>query len=105
MIKGRGYAIFPAEVEDFLHEHPAIDNVAVIGVPDERTGEAVKAFIVLRPEERGKITPEDIQEWGRKNMAPYKVPSQIEFRKELPTTMVGKVLRRKLKEEEENRQK
>jgi long-chain acyl-CoA synthetase len=100
MIKGKGYAIFPAEVEDFLHKHPAIDNVAVIGVPDEKVGEAVKAFIVLHTDERGKVTAEEIQEWARKNMAYYKVPTQIEFRDELPTSMVGKVLRRILKEEE-----
>ncbi len=100
MIKGKGYAIFPAEVEGFLHNHPAVENVAVIGVPDEKVGEAVKAFIVPTRDAMGKITAEEIQEWGRKNMAHYKVPTEIEFRTDLPTTMVGKVLRRVLKEEE-----
>jgi long-chain acyl-CoA synthetase len=100
MIKGKGYAIFPAEVEDLLHKHPDIQNVAIIGVPDEKIGETVKAFIVLQPEQRGKITAEDIKEWAKGKMAYYKVPSDIEFRDELPTTMVGKVLRRVLKEEE-----
>ena len=103
MIKGKGYAVFPAEVESFLHNHPAILNAAVIGVPDRERGEAVKAFIVLRPDKRGKLTAEEIQEWARGNMAHYKVPYQIEFREELPTTMVGKVLRRVLKEEEKKK--
>ncbi len=103
MIKGKGYAVFPAEVESFLHNHPAILNAAVIGVPDKEKGEAVKAFIVLRPDKRGKLTAKEIQEWARKNMAHYKVPSHIEFRDELPTTMVGKVLRRVLKEEEKRK--
>ena len=100
MIKGKGYAIFPAEVEGFLHKHPAIQNVAVIGVPHKERGEAVKAFIVLDPEKRGKVTAEDIQKWAKDKMARYKIPSEIEFREDLPTTMVGKVLRRVLKEEE-----
>ena len=100
MIKGKGYAIFPAEVEGFLHKHPAIQNVAVIGVPHRTMGEAVKAFIVLHPEKRGKVTPEDIRTWAKDKMAKYKIPSEIEFRDELPMTMVGKVLRRILREEE-----
>ena len=100
MIKGKGYAIFPAEVEGFLHKHPAIQNAAVIGVPDKERGEAVKAFIVLDPEKKGKVTAEDIQKWAKDKMAKYKIPSEIEFRDDLPTTMVGKVLRRVLKEEE-----
>lgn len=100
MIKGKGYAIFPAEIEDFLHKHPDIQNVAVIGVPDKERGEAVKAFIVLDPEKKGKIKAEDIQRWSKDKMARYKIPSEIEFRDDLPTSMVGKVLRRVLKEEE-----
>lgn len=103
MIKGKGYAVFPAEVESFLHNHPAILNAAVIGVPDKEKGEAVKAFIVLRPDKRGKLTAEEIQKWARNNMAHYKIPSHIEFRDELPTTLVGKVLRRVLKEEEKQK--
>jgi long-chain acyl-CoA synthetase len=105
MIKGKGYAIFPAEVEDILQKHPAINSVAVIGVTDEKVGEAVKAFIVMHPEQRSNVTAEDIQEWAKKNMAYYKVPTQIEFRDELPTTLVGKVLRRVLKEEERKKRK
>ncbi len=100
MIKGKGYAIFPAEVEDLFHRNPDIQNVAVIGVPDEKEGEVVKAFIVLHPDRKEKVSTEDIKEWAKKNMGYYKVPSMIEFRDELPTTLIGKVLRRVLKEEE-----
>jgi long-chain acyl-CoA synthetase len=100
MIKGKGYAIFPAEVEDLFHRNSDIRNVAVIGVPDEKEGEVVKAFIVLHPDRKGKVSTEDIRAWAKKNMGYYKVPSMIEFRDELPTTLVGKVLRRVLKEEE-----
>jgi len=100
MIKGKGYAVFPAEVEEFLYQNPNIRNVAVIGVPNEKEGELVKAFVELHPDKKGKVSAEDIKEWAKKNMAYYKVPSLIEFRDELPTTMVGKVLRRLLREEE-----
>jgi long-chain acyl-CoA synthetase len=100
MIKGKGYAVFPAEVESFLYQNPHIRNVAVIGVPDEKEGEVVKAFIELYPEKKGVVSAEDIREWAKKNMAYYKVPSLIEFRDELPTNMIGKVLRKVLKEEE-----
>jgi long-chain acyl-CoA synthetase len=105
MIKGKGYAVFPAEVEEFLYQNPNIRNVAVIGVPDEKEGEAVKAFIELHPDKKGKVSAEDIRKWAKENMAYYKVPSQIEFRDELPTTMVGKVLRRVLREEERAKRK
>ena len=100
MIKFKGYAIFPAEVEDLLHKHPQIHGAAVIGVPNEKVGEEVKAFVVLDPAARGKITAENIQAWAKEKMSPYKIPSVIEFRDELPTTMVGKILRRVLKDEE-----
>jgi long-chain acyl-CoA synthetase len=100
MIKYKGYAIFPAEVEDLLHKHPDVQGVAVIGLPNEKFGEIVKAFIVLDPEKQGQVTAEDILEWAKGKMTHYKIPSLIEFREELPTTMVGKVLRRVLKEEE-----
>jgi long-chain acyl-CoA synthetase len=100
MIKFKGYAIFPAEVEDLLHKHPDIQGAAVIGVPNEKVGEVVKAFVVLDAQSQGKITAQDIQDWAKEKMSPYKIPSVIEFREELPTTMVGKILRRVLKDEE-----
>lgn len=105
MIKCKGYPVFPAEVEDLLHRHPDITNAAVIGVPHPKVGEVAKAFVVLEPEKRGKVTAEEILEWAKDKMTEYKVPTTIEFRDDLPTTMVGKVLRRVLKEEEEGRKK
>ena len=105
MIKYKGYAIFPAEVEDLLHKHPDVQGAAVIGIPNETVGEEVKAFIVLDPSKRGQVTAEALQAWAKENMTHYKVPSIIEFRDELPTTMVGKSLRRVLKEEERAKQK
>lgn len=100
MIKFKGYAIFPAEVEDLLHKHPDVRGAAVIGVPDPKVGEVVKAFIVIDPAKKGQIKPEQIQEWARDKMTHYKVPSIVEFRDELPTTLVGKILRRVLRDEE-----
>ncbi len=100
MIKFKGYAIFPAEVEDLLHKHPDVRGAAVIGVPDEKVGEVVKAFIVLDPAKKGQVTAEGIQAWAKGMMTQYKIPSLVEFRDELPTTMVGKILRRVLKQEE-----
>ena len=100
MIKYKGYAIFPAEVEDLLHRHPSVQGAAVIGVPHKEFGEVVKAFIIADPQRPQPLTAEEIQTWARDKMAAYKIPSIIEFREELPTTMVGKILRRVLRDEE-----
>ncbi len=100
MIKHKGYSVFPKEVEDYMFSHPDILDVAVIGVPHPKVGEIVKAFVVLEPESEGKVAGEAIIDWCKENMVHYKVPSEIAFKKELPKTMVGKVLRRVLKEEE-----
>jgi long-chain acyl-CoA synthetase len=96
-----GFNVYPTEVEDALYHHPKIQKVAVIGVPDERTGEAVKAFVVLRPGERA--TAEEIVAWAHdpaNGLTGYRVPKQVEFRESLPETLIGKVLRRVLLEEE-----
>lgn len=100
MIKFKGYAVFPAEVEDLLHRHPGIQGAAVIGLPHEKVGEVVKAFIVPDPAYKEQITAEEIQDWAKDKMAAHKIPSLIEFREELPTTLVGKILRRVLRDEE-----
>jgi len=100
MIKCKGYPVFPAEVEDLLHKNPFVREAAVIGLPDDAKGEIVKAFLVLDPGKKGQVSSKDIQDWAKDKMASYKIPSLIEFRESLPTTMVGKVLRRVLKEEE-----
>ncbi|MGQ9558370.1 MAG: AMP-binding protein [Desulfurispora sp.] len=99
MIKCSGYSVFPEEVEMLLLKHPAIQQVAVVGVPDPVRGESVKAFVVLKENYQGQIKPEEVIEWAKNSMAAYKYPRQVEFRDALPATGTGKVLRRLLKEE------
>jgi long-chain acyl-CoA synthetase len=94
-----GYNVYPREVEEVLHEHPKVLEVCVAGVPDGYRGETVKAFVVLRPGERA--TTEEIRSFAKERLAAYKVPRVVEFRDELPKTLVGKVLRRALVEEEQ----
>ncbi len=104
MINVSGFNVYPNEVEDALYRHPKISKVAVIGVSDERTGEAVKAFVVLK--EGASATAEEIVAWGRdpaNGLTAYRAPKQVEFRESLPETLIGKVLRRVLMEEERQR--
>ena len=93
-----GFNVYPREVEDILFEHPKVAMAAVIGVPDDRSGESVKAFIQVKPGET--VTEEEILAYCKKNMAGYKCPRQVAFREELPVSAVGKVLRRVLRDEE-----
>jgi len=93
-----GYNIYPADVEAVLFEHPAVKEAAIIGVPDEHRGESVKAFVVLK--EDHAATEEEIIAFCRERMAVYRVPRIVEFRDDLPKSMIGKVLRRELREEE-----
>jgi long-chain acyl-CoA synthetase len=93
-----GFNVYPRDVEDILFQHPKVELAAVIGAPDEKSGEAVKAFIQLKPGE--KATEEEIKEFSKDNMAGYKRPKQVEFRESLPVSNVGKVLRRVLRDEE-----
>jgi acyl-CoA synthetase (AMP-forming)/AMP-acid ligase II len=104
LIKCSGFSVFPTEVEDLLYKHPAVAEVAVIGVPDAYRGEAPKAFIVLKREYTGKVTEDEIAGWARDNMATYKRPRMVEFRDELPKSGAGKILRRLLAEDEAKRQ-
>ncbi len=94
LIKPGGYQVWPREVEEEIMENPKVLEVGVAGVPDPYRGETVKAWVVLKPGETA--TEEEIKEWCRQRMAKYKVPTLVEFRKELPKTTVGKVLRREL---------
>jgi long-chain acyl-CoA synthetase len=101
MIIVSGFNVYPNEVEDALYRHPKISKVAVIGVPDDKAGEAVKAFVVLKPGETA--SPEEIVAWARdpaNGLTAYRAPKHVEFRESLPETLVGKVLRRMLVEEE-----
>ncbi|EZP76956.1 long-chain-fatty-acid--CoA ligase [Parageobacillus genomosp. 1] len=100
MINASGYKVWPTEVESLLYKHPAVQQACVVGVPDPRRGETVKAFIVLQDEYVGKITEEEIIEWAKTQMAAYKYPRLVEFRSSLPMTSSGKLLWRKLQEEE-----
>ncbi len=100
MILVGGFNVYPREVEDILYTHPKIELVAVVGIPDEKSGETVKAFIKLKEGEAA--TKEDIIAFSKENMAGYKRPRLIEFRDEIPMSNVGKVLRRVLRDEEVN---
>jgi len=98
MILASGYNIYPREIEEVLYEHPKVLEAAAIGAPDEYRGETVKVFVVLK--EGQQATAEEIIDFCRDKLAKYKVPKLVEFRDELPKTIVGKVLRRVLVEEE-----
>jgi long-chain acyl-CoA synthetase len=98
MIIAGGFNIYPADVEAVLFEHPKVKEAAVVGVPDEYRGETVKAYVVLKEGET--TTAEEIITFCKEQMAAYRVPKTIEFRDDLPKSMIGKVLRRELREEE-----
>jgi long-chain acyl-CoA synthetase len=100
LIKYKGWSVFPREVEEVLYKHECVREAAVVGKPDPEAGEIPKAFVVLKDECKGKIKAEDLIEYTRKHLAPFKVPREVEFRDELPKTIVGKILRRVLREEE-----
>lgn len=96
MIISGGLNIYPAEVEAALHKHPAVADVAVIGVPDARWGESVKAFIILRP--GASATEAEIVDHARQQPAGYKKPRSVEFVPSLPKGSTGKILKRQLRE-------
>ena len=98
MIISGGFNIYPREVEEVLYEHPKILEAAVIGVPHEYKGEAVKAYVVLKEGE--VLTEEEVIAFCKERLAHYKVPKEVEFVNDLPKSMIGKVLRRELKEKE-----
>ncbi|WP_018467255.1 long-chain-fatty-acid--CoA ligase [Calidithermus timidus] len=97
MIIAGGYNIYPREVEEVLYAHPAVQEAAVIGVPDAYRGETVAAYVVLKPGQ--SVTQEELDRYCRANLAAYKVPRIYEFRESLPKSMVGKVLKRELREQ------
>ena len=91
-----GFNAYPAEIEGFLLEHPAVAQAAVIGVPDERLGQVGKAFVVLKAGDDGTVTAEDLVSWSRDRMAGFKVPRYVEFLDELPLNATGKVMKDQL---------
>jgi long-chain acyl-CoA synthetase len=94
MMKTSGFQVWPREIEEVIAAHPAVLEVGVAGVPDAAKGEVAKAWVVLKADQRA--TEEELRAYCRERLAPYKVPASVEFRKELPKTMIGKVLRRAL---------
>ena len=99
MILVSGFNVYPNEVEDVIANHPKVMEVAAVGVPDEKSTEAVKVFIVKKDH---SLTQEEIRGFCKENMTGYKCPKHVEFREDLPKTNVGKILRRKLKEEQQS---
>ena len=105
MILASGFNVYPREVEEILFQHPAVAEAAVIGVPHEYRGETVVAFVILKPSfAPTEETREKILAFCKEQLTPYKVPKILEFRDSLPTSLVGKVLRRELRAEVANRQ-
>jgi long-chain acyl-CoA synthetase len=96
MILVSGFNVYPNEIEEVIASHPGVLECAVIGVPDEKSGEAVKAFVVKKDP---NLTAEDIIKFCHGQLTNYKVPKHIEFRTSLPKTNVGKILRRQLRDE------
>jgi long-chain acyl-CoA synthetase len=95
MILRGGFNVYPRELEEVMLTHPDVSLVAVVGVPDERLGEEVKAFVVKKP--GSGISEDDLREWCKEQFAAYKYPRLIEFRSELPTSATGKILKRELR--------
>jgi long-chain acyl-CoA synthetase len=94
LIKPGGYQVWPREVEEVIIQNPKVLEVGVAGVPDAYRGETVKAWVVPKPGET--VSEEEIKAWCKDRIAKFKIPTQVEFRTELPKTMVGKILRREL---------
>jgi len=99
MIKHKGYRIAAAEIEKVLQEHPAVVAACVVGVPDDKVGERIKSFVVLKEDIKG-VNAYDLKTWCRDRLAFYKIPQYIEFRDMLPKSKVGKMLRRDMRKEE-----
>jgi len=101
LIKPSGHQVWPKEVEEVLSSHPAVAEACVAGIPDSKQVEAVKAWVILLPGQ--KVSAEEIQSFCKDKLTAYKVPKYIEFREALPKTLVGKILRRVLQEEEKTK--
>jgi long-chain acyl-CoA synthetase len=102
-IKHKGYRVSASEIESVLQEHPAVIAACAVGVPDEKVGQRIKAYVVLKEDIKG-ITGYDLIKWCRRTLVSYKVPHYIEFRDMLPKSKVGKLLRREIRSEEKRRQ-
>lgn len=96
-----GYNVYPREIDEVLHEHPAVKEAVSVGITHPTRGEIIKAYIVLKEGET--LTKTDVIAFCREKLANYKIPKQVEFRDDLPKSIVGKVLRRVIREEEDKR--
>jgi long-chain acyl-CoA synthetase len=101
-IKHKGYRVSASEIEAVLQEHPAVVASCVVGIPDEKVGNRIKAYVVLREDIKG-MTGYDLIRWCRETLVSYKIPHYIEFRDMLPKSKVGKLLRREIRSEERKR--
>jgi len=102
-IKHKGYRVSASEVEGVLQEHPAVMAACVVGIPDPKVGERIKAYVVLKEDVKG-VLGHDLIKWCRERLASYKVPQYIEFRDMLPKSKVGKLLRREVRAQEKRKQ-
>jgi long-chain acyl-CoA synthetase len=93
-----GFNVFPREIDELIYQHPKVKEGITVGIPDECKGERIKVYIVLKDGE--SATPEEFIAYFKERLTPYKVPSEVEFRTELPKSMIGKILRRALREDE-----
>jgi Acyl-CoA synthetases (AMP-forming)/AMP-acid ligases II len=103
MIIAGGFNIYPRDIDEVLFQHPKVAEAVALGVKDEYRGETVKAFVVLKPGET--CTQEEIIKFCKEKLAPYKVPKLVEFRDSIPKSVIGKILRKVLREEEEAKAK
>ncbi|MBC2704610.1 class I adenylate-forming enzyme family protein [Desulfobacula sp.] len=102
VIKHKGYRVSASEIEAVLQDHPTVINACVIGVPDEKTGERIKAIVVLKEDARG-VGGVELIRWCSERLASYKVPGYVEFRDMLPKSKVGKLLRREVRDDEKRK--
>jgi long-chain acyl-CoA synthetase len=99
MIIASGYNVYPREIEEIIYQHEAVEEAIVVGKPDSYRGETVKAYVKLKG--GANVTSEQLIEFTKQYLAPYKVPKEIEFLSDLPKSSVGKLLRRMLRQENE----
>jgi long-chain acyl-CoA synthetase len=102
IIKYKAYRVSASEIEAVLQDHPTVIGACVVGIPDPKVGERIKAMVVLKEDARG-VDASELSKWCRERLAPYKIPQYIEFRDMLPKSKVGKLLRREIREEERRR--
>jgi len=102
VIKYKGYRVSCSEIEAVLQDHTAVIGACVVGIPDSKVGERIKAIVVLKEDVRG-VSGSELTKWCKERLAPYKIPHYLEFRDMLPKSKVGKLLRREVRDEERRR--